>query len=83
MDGVAMEGPLPPLMKIDDDVEGVGGGARAHTTSVVHGPLSSPTRIAGGPGWREGSILKYMRRAMYKMNYFPFYPAKLQRRRQR
>ena len=25
MDGVAMEGPLPPLMKIDDDVEGVEG----------------------------------------------------------
>ena len=24
MDGVAMEGPLPPLTKIDDDVEGVG-----------------------------------------------------------
>ena len=23
MDGVAMEGPLPPLTKIDDDVEGV------------------------------------------------------------
>ena len=25
MDGVAMEGPVPPLMKIDDDVEGVEG----------------------------------------------------------
>ena len=24
MDDVAMEGPLPPLTKIDDDVEGVG-----------------------------------------------------------
>ena len=23
MDGVAMEGPLPPLTNIDDDVEGV------------------------------------------------------------
>ena len=25
VDGVAMEGPVPPLMKIDDDVEGVEG----------------------------------------------------------
>jgi hypothetical protein len=40
-----------------------------HTLPLLFtdGPLSSPTRIAGGPGWREGSILKYMRRAMYNM----------------
>ena len=43
MDGVAMEGPLPPLTKIDDDVEGVEVEVMLTLKSVSYTHLTLPT----------------------------------------
>ena len=41
MDGVAMEGPLPPLTKIDDDVEGVEGEVMLAFGKMIVGLLAT------------------------------------------